>query len=306
MFFRDRFSKIGKHGRIFGTLSVIYTAPKNIVLHVGTNNFYDAHDGVEFTEAALKRLLTYLHTTYPSSEIWWFNITQRTNTSYASQVTETNDYMVTVTLMFVPLGAFGFVSYMFYQNIGWTEGYLDLPDEEKRKCWPYCQVTIDTTLPKLEEAIEKGPYGRCVYHCDNNVVDHQVVNMEMENGMICNLTMSAFTRTGGRQLKIMGTLGDCIGDEEENTIRVGIYGKPVEYIDVRTLATDFSGHGGGDIRLIEDFLETIRSHGEVGGEHCVTTIENAIESHVMALAAEYSRLHGGEVVDLRKFQEENK
>ena len=32
-------------------------------------------------------------------------------------------FMITVTLMFVPTGAFGFVSYMFYQNIGWTEGY---------------------------------------------------------------------------------------------------------------------------------------------------------------------------------------
>lgn len=32
-------------------------------------------------------------------------------------------FMITVTLMFVPLGAFGFVGYMFYQNIGWTEGY---------------------------------------------------------------------------------------------------------------------------------------------------------------------------------------
>ena len=69
------------------------TAPGNIVLHVGTNNFYDAHDGVEFTEASLTRLLTYLHTSYPSSKIWWFNITQRADTSYASQVTETNAYM---------------------------------------------------------------------------------------------------------------------------------------------------------------------------------------------------------------------
>ena len=183
---------------------------------------------------------------------------------------------------------------------------LNISDEEKLTRWPYCQVITNATLPRLTEAIEKGPYGRCVYHCDNNVVDHQIVNMEMENGVICNLTMSAFTHTGGRQVKIMGTLGDCIGDENENTIRVGIYGKPVEYIDVRTLATDFSGHGGGDNRLVEDFLETIQAHGDVGGGHCVTTIENSVESHVMAFAAEYSRLHGGEVVDVRKFQEENR
>ena len=69
------------------------TAPKNIVLHIGTNNFYDARDGVEFTEASLTRLMMYLHTTYPTSNIWWFNITQRTDTSFAEEVSETNDYM---------------------------------------------------------------------------------------------------------------------------------------------------------------------------------------------------------------------
>lgn len=69
------------------------TAPKNIVIHVGTNNFYDEGDGAEFTEQSLTRFLMYLHTSYPSSSIWWFNITQRTDTRYASQVTETNAYM---------------------------------------------------------------------------------------------------------------------------------------------------------------------------------------------------------------------
>lgn len=33
-------------------------------------------------------------------------------------------FMLTVTLMFIPLGAFSFVSYMFYNNfLGWTEGW---------------------------------------------------------------------------------------------------------------------------------------------------------------------------------------
>ncbi len=71
------------------------TAPKNIVFHIGTNNFYDVHDSVEETEASLCRLMMFLHTSYPTSNIYWFNITQRKNTSYASQVTETNNYMKT-------------------------------------------------------------------------------------------------------------------------------------------------------------------------------------------------------------------
>lgn len=66
------------------------TAPKNIALHIGTNNFYDAHDIVEDTEESLKRLFMFLHSSYPTSNIYWFNITQRTDTSFASQVSQTN------------------------------------------------------------------------------------------------------------------------------------------------------------------------------------------------------------------------
>ncbi len=69
------------------------TAPKNIVVHVGTNNFYDAHDTVEDTEESLMRLFMYMHDSYPTSNIYWFNITQRTDTKYAEQVKKTNAYI---------------------------------------------------------------------------------------------------------------------------------------------------------------------------------------------------------------------
>ena len=65
-------------------------APKNIVLHIGTNNFYDAHDLVEDIEESLQRLFMFIHSSYPTSNIYWFNITQRTNTAYSSHVSETN------------------------------------------------------------------------------------------------------------------------------------------------------------------------------------------------------------------------
>lgn len=77
-----------KYAEIIGNV-----APKNIVFHIGTNNFYDAHDIVSFTESSLTRLMMYAHTSYPTSKIYWFNITQRSNTSYSEQVAETNKYM---------------------------------------------------------------------------------------------------------------------------------------------------------------------------------------------------------------------
>lgn len=67
--------------------------PKNIAVHVGTNNFYDAHDLQEDTIASLQRLLMMMHTSYPTSNIYWFTITQRADTSYAEAVDATNAAM---------------------------------------------------------------------------------------------------------------------------------------------------------------------------------------------------------------------
>ncbi len=69
------------------------TAPKNIVFHIGTNNFYDLRDAEEDTQESLKRLMMYVHTSYPASNIYWFNITQRTDTAYAQRVLATNTVM---------------------------------------------------------------------------------------------------------------------------------------------------------------------------------------------------------------------
>ena len=70
------------------------TAPKNIAIHIGTNNFYDnPNDTVQDAEASLTRLMMYIHNRYPETNVYWFNITQRTDTAYAQRVTETNAYM---------------------------------------------------------------------------------------------------------------------------------------------------------------------------------------------------------------------
>lgn len=177
---------------------------------------------------------------------------------------------------------------------------LNITDEEKLNRWPYCQVIVDPTVDRLYDAIKTGPYGRCVFHSDNNVVDHQIVNMVFENGVTANLTMSAFTHSGGRQVKVMGTLGDIVADECLNTITVGVYGKPKQVIDVRTLTDDFSGHGGGDNRLMADFLEAFEK--KMVKSQCLTNIENSVESHYMALAAEKSRLETGRLINLDEYK----
>lgn len=162
--------------------------------------------------------------------------------------------------------------------------------------WPQNVVAFNPTEEKLLEALRTGPYGRCVYHCDNDVVDHQVVNLALEGGCTVNFTMTAFTAHGGRVLRAGGTMGEIYGDTKENIIKVMRYGQPDEIIDVRTLTDDFSGHGGGDARLVREFVDLLR--GEIGVSSTMTSIDRSVESHLVALAAEESRLNHGAVIEM--------
>lgn len=161
--------------------------------------------------------------------------------------------------------------------------------------WPIDVLAENPTEEKIRHAIETGPYGRCVFHCDNDVVDHQIVNMQMEGGASLSLTMSAFTSIGGRTIKVMGTLGDLWGDMHENRIRIGVFGKDPQVIDLGKEEKDFAGHGGGDRLLMEQFVDLMQGKEPDG---TITTLETSVESHLVALAAEKSRLENGESIEI--------
>lgn len=161
--------------------------------------------------------------------------------------------------------------------------------------WPIDVLAENPTEEKIRHAIETGPYGRCVFHCDNDVVDHQIVNMQMEGGASLSLTMSAFTSIGGRTIKVMGTLGDLWGDMHENKIRIGVFGKEPQVIDLGKEEKDFAGHGGGDRLLMEQFVDLMQGKEPDG---TITTLETSVESPLVALAAEKSRLENGESIEI--------
>ena len=167
--------------------------------------------------------------------------------------------------------------------------------------WPCNILTLHPTPESVREAIQNGPYGRCVYHCDNNVVDHQVVNICMTDGSTISFTMSGFTEQNSRFTKFMGTKGEILADLHENTIQVQEFGKEPEIIDVSKLSDDFSGHAGGDNRMVEEFLDMIREGREP--EKSMTTLERSVESHYIALAAEKSRLKGGRIVEMEEMRQ---
>ena len=172
--------------------------------------------------------------------------------------------------------------------------------ENGHTTWPLDVLALHPTVESITEAIKTGPYGRCVYHCDNNVVDHQVVNLNMTDGSTISHTMCAFTATGSRYAKFMGTKGEVIADMTENTIKVTVFGQDTETIDVSKLATDFSGHGGGDNRMVEEFIDMLLN--ESGPTKRTTSVDQSVESHYCALAAEESRLKGGAVIELDQYR----
>lgn len=150
--------------------------------------------------------------------------------------------------------------------------------------WPVDVLTTDLTPEGITKALKEGPYGRCVYHCDNDVVDRQVVNMELEDGVVCNLIMSAFTANCCRQLKILGTLGQIQADMGSNEVWLHPFGGEPRKVEIP--AAD-SGHGGGDYGLLRDFLQVIREGGESR-----TSAKASLQSHLVCFAAERSRVEG--------------
>ncbi len=161
--------------------------------------------------------------------------------------------------------------------------------------WPLDVLALHPSRKSIEEALRSGPYGRCVYYCDNNVVDHQVVNLNMTDGSTFSLTMCGFTADISRYTKFMGTKGEIIADMAANTIQLTEFGREAKVIKIRK-SEDFSRHGGGDNRMVEDFLDMI-IEGRVPDDR-MTSVERSVESHYCALAAEESRLKDGAVIEI--------
>nr|MDO8099107.1 Gfo/Idh/MocA family oxidoreductase [Candidatus Njordarchaeota archaeon] len=149
-------------------------------------------------------------------------------------------------------------------------------------------ITNDFSKEGKLQALRKGPYGRCVYHCDNNVVDQQQTIIEFENGVTPELTMHGHCALEGRTLRIDGTKGTLIGSFMD-------YGEELLFTESQTgekrylveLERRTEAHGGGDWRLTEEFLNSLQPGFK---EIPLTDARSSLESHLMAFAAEKSRI----------------
>ncbi|MDZ7291784.1 MAG: Gfo/Idh/MocA family oxidoreductase [candidate division KSB1 bacterium] len=163
---------------------------------------------------------------------------------------------------------------IYYRNRTWLH-HFDLPQEGEQG-------------PAIMQALQEGPYGRCVYHCDNDVVDHQVVAMEFADQITVAFSMEAFTSYHGRRTRVMGTMGDAVGDMEILNVFDFRTGKQTTW-DARQAEQLQSGHGGGDFGLLHDFIQAVSQQDPT---LLTSTIAASMESHLIAFKAEESRLSG--------------
>lgn len=165
--------------------------------------------------------------------------------------------------------------------------YIDtlkkIPAAKRKYAWPQSRVVPDgePTMEKVENALKKGQFGKCVYECDNDVVDYQSSLFEFENGVQGSLIMTAFSDEIYRTITLRGTLGTLEGKFEDNILYLKIFGKKTKKISVHNAMK--GGHGGGDIGLMDGIVNN----------NLLTDIDLSIQSHKMAYACEASRLDNG-------------
>jgi predicted dehydrogenase len=162
--------------------------------------------------------------------------------------------------------------------------------------WPTNVITTDLSIEGRMKALKEGPYGRCVFHCDNDVVDHQTVLLHFANGVEASFTMSGFTMETHRTITVFGTEAEISGDMEENRITVKDFSSR-NYEEI-TVAEPAGGHSGGDTGLCTDFVRKIQE-GSGGG---LISVKQCLESHYMAFAAEESRLRGAAALKMEEFK----
>lgn len=158
-------------------------------------------------------------------------------------------------------------------------------------------ITRDISKPNILKILKNSPHGKCVYHSKNGVTDHQTTSIEFENDITCSFSLSGFSVIWERDLHLRGTKGEIITRDFTGHLELRTYDPP----KVKKKKIRYYGlhHGGGDGHLLLDFARAIRSDDP--DEKGITDVENSLEAHLMALAAEEARLTN-RVIEMNEFR----
>ena len=155
---------------------------------------------------------------------------------------------------------------------------FDIPDNDCKN-HKYDSLILDK--------LRTSDYGRCVYRCDNDQCDHFVASLEFDNNITGAFSMEAFTATGGRLTRVMGTKGWIEGDMKKFTVTDFLTNKKLVWNKDISSLPGYEGHAGGDFGIVKDFVLAV-AHRDAS--YLTSTIDLSIESHVMGFLAEKSRV----------------
>ena len=154
--------------------------------------------------------------------------------------------------------------------------------------WPISTISEDLTVEGKKKALSATNYGRCVYRInDHNTVDHQVVNIEFKNKITATFTMQGFSHEEGRTLRVDGTKGTIIGEFLQSGDRIVFYDTFSGKRKTIRKTNMLDSHGGGDDGIMKAFIQNVNSNER---SSILTDAQSSLESHLMAFAADISRL----------------
>jgi len=161
--------------------------------------------------------------------------------------------------------------------------------------WSDLKDGVDASFAEKEAWLKnpENPYGRCVYHSDNTVVDRQSLTIEFADGCTATHNLIGGTAKNFRYLSLTGTKGEITGELESNRFAIRMI-DPVpgqifseEIVDLTAEAERCGSHGGGDLRMVADFVRVI-----AGGSPSLATtlLENSIYGHLLCFHADRARI----------------
>jgi predicted dehydrogenase len=171
------------------------------------------------------------------------------------------------------------------------------PDAEVARHWPWSDLSADPSREARRRALAESDYGRCVYHCDNDVVDHQTVSVAFEGGLLATLGVHGCATEERRTVRISGSLGELRGVLQTGLLEVTRHGDS----RLETLRLPAAvGHSAGDRNLLIHFCDAIASGAD---REARAAGRVALESHLLGFAAERARREGS-VVDMEAYRSE--
>ena len=181
--------------------------------------------------------------------------------------------------------------------------YIDHPNRWAFYVWDKLEHIENPTIEdKIALMKTNSPYARCIYKCDNDVVDHQSVLVNFKSGATGTHNMVGGSAESLRRIHIIGTKGEISGEFEKSVFTVKkINPSPdahneecdIETVDLKVtgdMVGAFGGHGGGDARLAMDFVSFVKN--EETSLAC-TSIFDSLAGHMSVYMADKSRENGG-------------